>query len=344
MDPKERFYRTIKRQSVDRVATWIGLPVPASIPGLLKYFNSSSIEEIKVKLEDDIWPVIVPYYYPPHNDIGCSLNFAKSGIGGAQDERTLTTPGYFEDMTDPDEVARFKWPDPKDYLDTKEALARAKAIPEEYIRMGIMWSCHFQDACSAFGMENALTTMIMYPEMFEAVINRITDFYLNANGLFYEATKGYLDAILIGNDFGSQTGLMVDPDLLRKYVFPGTGKLVQQAKDYGLTVVHHSCGSILPVINDLFNMGVDVIHPIQALAKDMDIVTMKENFPVKGAFLGGVDAQNLLVNGKPEDIIKEVDRLIRIFPTGLIISPSHEAILPDINPKNIEAMFHFKIK
>lgn len=344
MDPKERFYRTIKRQTVDRAATWIGLPVQSAIPGLLKYFKSSSIEEIKIKFEDDIWPINLPYNFPPHNDIGCALSFAKSGIGGAQDERTLTAPGYFEDMTDPKEVAGFKWPNPKDYLDTKESLVRAKAIPEKYVRMGIMWSAHFQDACSAFGMENALTTMVMYPEMFEAVIDRITDFYLDANELFYKATKGYMDVILIGNDFGSQNGLMVDPDSLRRYVFPGTRKLIEQAKSYGLTVVHHSCGSIFPIIGDLFDMGVDVVHPIQALAKDMDIVTLKENFPIKGAFLGGVDAQNLLVNGNPEEIIKEVDRLLHYFPTGLIISPSHEAILPDINPKNIEAMFHFKIK
>jgi uroporphyrinogen decarboxylase len=344
MDPKERFYRTIKRQPLDRAATWIGMPVASAMPRLLKYFNSSSIEEIKIKLEDDIWPINVPYINPPTNDIGCALSFAKSGIGGAQDERTLTAPGYFEDMTDPNEVFGYKWPDPKDHLDTNESLARAKAIPEKYVRMGIMWSAHFQDTCSAFGMGNALTTMVTYPDMFEAVINRITDFYLDANELFYKATKGYLDAVLIGNDFGSQEGLMVDPDLLRKYVFPGTRKLIQQAKDYGLTVVHHSCGSIFPIIGDLFDMGVDIIHPIQALAKDMDIVTLKENFPLKGAFIGGVDAQNLLVHGKPEEVIKEVDRLLSFFPTGLIVSPSHEAILQDTKPENIEAMFNFKMK
>jgi uroporphyrinogen decarboxylase len=344
MYPKERFYRTILRLPLDRAATWIGLPVPAAIPGLLKYFNLSSIEEIKIKFEDDIWPVIVPYFYPPNNDIGCSLNFSKAGFGGPQDARTLTAPGYFENMTDPAEVAGFKWPDPKDYLDIRESLARAKSIPDKYVRMGIMWSAHFQDACSAFGMENALTTMLEYPEMFDAVINRITGFYLTVNELFYEATKGHLDAVLIGNDFGSQTGLMVDRDLLRQHVFPGTKKLIEQAKYYGLKVIHHSCGSVFPLINDLFDMGVDIIHPIQALAKDMDIVTLKKSFPFRGAFLGGVDAQNLLVNGTPDEIIAEVDRLLHLFPTGLIISPSHEAILPDINPKNVEAMFHFKLK
>lgn len=53
--------------------------------------------------------------------------------------------------------------------------------------MGVIWSAHFQDACAAFGMETALIKMMLEPEIFEAVINRITDFYLKANEIFYEA-------------------------------------------------------------------------------------------------------------------------------------------------------------
>lgn len=339
MTPKERFYATIKNQPVDRPATWLGLPTLDAVPRLLKYFKVDSIAALKTKLNDDVWPVIVPYNNKPFNDIGCALNFAKTGEGGSQDERTLTAPGYFENMTDPAEVEKYPWPNPKDFLDVEEAARRAKEIPEDKLRMGIMWSAHFQDSCSAFGMENALITMMMYPDMYQAVINRITDFYLETNELFYEATKGHLDAVLIGNDFGAQAALMVDPDLLRAYVFEGTKKLVDQAKSYGLTVVHHSCGSIFPIIGDLFQLGVDVIHPIQALAADMDVHTLQQNFKNKGSFCGGVDAQELLVNGTPEQITSKVKEIKSVFPTGLVISPSHEAILPDINPANIEAMY-----
>jgi uroporphyrinogen decarboxylase len=181
--------------------------------------------------------------------------------------------------------------------------------------------------------------MMMNPEMFQAVIDRITEFYLQANELFYEATKGHLDAVLIGNDFGSQTGLMVDPESLRQFVFPGTKKIIDQAKSYGLKVIHHSCGSIFPIIGDLAELGADVVHPIQALATDMEPYKLKANFEKKVAFCGGIDAQYLLVNQKPEDIKAKVRELMEIFPTGLILSPSHEAILPDIPPANIEAIF-----
>jgi uroporphyrinogen decarboxylase len=252
----------------------------------------------------------------------------------------LTAPGFFEDYENPLDVDKFNWPDPARYLDRVESLRRVVAAPADRIKMGILWSAHFQDACAAFGMEKALMVMLYNPNMFRAVINRITDFYLKANEIFFESTKGMLDAILIGNDFGSQTCLMVDPDMLREFVFPGTKKLIDQAKCYGITVMHHSCGSIFPIIQDLSDLGADVIHPIQALASEMDAPNLKKHFEGKVAFCGGVDAQNLLVNGKPEEVASKVTELKELFPTGLIISPSHEAILPDIAPANIEALFN----
>jgi uroporphyrinogen decarboxylase len=71
----------------------------------------------------------------------------------------------------------------------------------------------------------------------------------------------------------------------------------------------------------------------------MDPHKLKANFDRRVAFCGGIDAQYLLVNQQPEDIKAKVRELMDIFPTGLILSPSHEAILPDIPPANIEAIF-----
>ncbi len=339
MTHKERFLATIANAPVDRPASWLGLPVPSAVPKLLAYFGVNSIDELKLKIDDDIYPIEVPYNFPPSNHIACAFKFAKHTHDDTPDERTLTAPGFFEDFDDPADVDKFPWPDPALYLDVVESARRAKAVDPNYVRMGVMWSAHFQDACSAFGMENALMVMLVNPDMFKAVIDKITDFYLKANELFYEATKGYLDAVLIGNDFGSQNGLMVDPDSLRNLVFEGTQKLIDQAKRYGLKVIHHSCGSVYPLIDDFIEMGIDAIHPIQAKAKDMNAENLSTHYAGKTAFCGGVDAQYLLVNGSAEQVFERVKELKKLFPTGLIISPSHEAILPDIPPANVEALF-----
>ncbi len=335
MTHKDRFYSTIFYAPVDRPASWLGLPATSAQDRLLKYFGTDSIEALKQIIDDDIYPIQVPYNCPPANSISYALKFAKS----EKTERNLNDPGFFEDFDDPSDLDKFDWPDPEKDLDLEEAKRRVSSVNADYARVGLMWSCHFQNACAAFGMEKALIVMMTNPEMYIAIIDRITKFYLRVNELFYEATKGSLDAVLIGNDFGGQQNLMVSRDDIRQFVFPGTKKLIDQAKSYGLKVIHHSCGSIFPIIDDLIKLGVDVIHPVQALARDMDAANLKKHFGGKVAFCGGVDAQHLLVNGTPEQVAQNVQELKEVFPTGLVISPSHEAILPDIPPENIKALF-----
>jgi len=179
--------------------------------------------------------------------------------------------------------------------------------------------------------------MKIEPEIFKAVVDHIVEFYLKANEVFLERTKGKLDAILIGNDFGTQQGLLCSPDDLRQFVFDGTRKFIEQAHRYGVKVVHHSCGVVFDVIGDLINTGADVIHPIQARAKGMEPERLKQTFGSRVSFCGGLDAQYLLVQGTPEQIAARTAELMKLFPTGLVVSPSHEAILPDIRPENIDA-------
>ena len=338
MTHKERFLATIERKPVDKPASWLGLPVKEALKPLFEFFNVSSLDELRKKVDDDIYPVEIPYNSPVSNDITSALKFTKKGSIG-QHERTLTAPGFFEGYSDPERINDFDWPDPEKYIDIAQCKKVVDDAPHDRAVLGVLWSCHFQDACSAFGMETALVKMFTEPEMFRAVIDRITEFYLKANGIFFEATKGKLDAVLIGNDFGSQLNLMVSPASLREFVFPGTRRLVEQAHSYGLKVIHHSCGCIYDVIPDLINLGVDAIHPIQALAYNMEPWRLQREFGDKVSFCGGVDAQELLVNGSSREVEEKVRELIGLFPTGLIISPSHEAILPDTRPENIKAIF-----
>jgi uroporphyrinogen decarboxylase len=338
MNKIERFYATIDRRPVDRPASWLGIPDTHALPALFAHFGVSDMPGLKAAVDDDVYPVEMPYHSPTSNAIYAAFDFAKKKIGNI-DERTLTAPGFFEDYHDVADVEKFPWPDPSKYIDPAACLKAVEEVPEGYAVMGVIWSAHFQDACAAFGMEDALMRMMVEPEMFQAVIDRIVDFYLKANDIFYQATQGKLHAVLIGNDLGSQSGLMVDPDSIRQFVLPGTRKLVEQAKSYGLRVVHHSCGSIYDIIPDLIRAGVDVIHPIQALAAHMEPQRLRDDFASKTSFCGGVDAQYLLVNGDPQEVRAKVRELCRLFPTGLIVSPSHEAILPDIPPVNIEALF-----
>jgi uroporphyrinogen decarboxylase len=337
MNSEERFNKTISRQEVDRPARWLGIPDERALPGLFRYFGVSGVTELRLKLRDDLFPVELPYDSPYSKAIYNAFDF--QGSGKASRERTLTRPGYFAVEVRAEEVEGFDWPEPERYIDPAACEKAVAAVPEGKALLGVLWSAHFQDTCAAFGMENAFIAMYDNPVGYEMVNNKILDFYLRANKIFYENTKGQLDAVLIGNDVGSQQGLMLSADAIRRFVIPGAKALIDQAHSYGVKVIYHSCGSIRDIIEDLIKAGADAIHPIQALAAGMEPAALKRDFGDRVSFCGGVDAQNLLIHGEPAMIREKVTELRRIFPTGLVISPSHEAILPDIPPVNIEYLF-----
>ena len=209
MNHIERFYATIERRPVDRPASWLGIPDAKALPLLFQHFRVTDMKGLKACIDDDLYPVELPYHSPTSNAIYAAFDFAKRKSDGSNEERTLTAPGFFEDYTDASAVDLFDWPDPEKYIDPEECRRVVDDVPEGYAVLGVVWSAHFQDVCAAFGMEDALMKMFLAPDLFRAVIDRITDFYLRANEIFYKATAGKLHAVLIGNDFGSQQGLMV---------------------------------------------------------------------------------------------------------------------------------------
>ena len=118
---------------------------------------------------------------------------------------------------------------------------------------------------------------------------------------------------------------------------PWFEKFTRQAHKHNYQALLHSCGAIYKVIPTLIDAGVDCLHPLQAKAENMDADSLKK-YKGKIAFMGGIDTQNLLVNGSPVEIKEDVKRIKNILGPNLIISPSHECILPNIPVENIEAM------
>ena len=341
MNSIERFYATIDRKPVDRPACWLGDPTPAAAEKLCEYYQVADVKELKKICGDDFYAVEIPYHSPTCNAIFAAFDWYMNGSNVDVEHRTLTADGCFCDCEDVEdaEAINFPWPDPEKYIDPELCRQLVDEAPADKTVMGMMWACHFQDTCAAFGMQTALMNMVAEPELVHYVDDHIVAFYEKALRIFLEATKGKVHAILIGDDIGSQRSLMISPKLVAEFVIPGAKKLIDIAHSYGVKVLYHSCGSIVEAIPQLIEAGVDIIHPIQALAVGMQPENLKAKFAGQVAFCGGVDTQELLPNGTTEQVRAKVKELREIFPTGLIISPSHEAVQADVPPQNIEAMF-----
>lgn len=317
----------IDGKTVERCGFWMGQPHKDTWPILLDYFKVDSESDVRTKLHDDIfWLSGERGYKSP--DGGPMFNNQRKGEG-------LSSEGVFSDCTDVDEVHKHQWPDPKDF-DFTELIETFKNCGSVY-RLSGLWSPFFHRVADMFGMENYFIKMYTDPEVVHAVTTHIVDFYLAGTRKLFEEAGDEIDGFFFGNDFGTQLDTLISPECFEEFVFPYFRKLTELGHEFDKHVFLHSCGSIYKVIPRLLELGVDVLHPLQAKAANMDADTLSK-FKGKVTFLGGIDTQDLLVNGSPEDVIADTKRVIKALGPQLIISPSHECLLPNIPPQNVEAM------
>jgi uroporphyrinogen decarboxylase len=326
MDHRERFHLTISRQPVDRPACWLGLPTPEMREKLLDHYRAQDFTLVKRQLGDDLYPIFRP------KEIGLR------SFGYPEQDISLTGEGLLP-HPDLESIKKYRWPEPKDYISADDCRSAVMSSPTDYALLAVLWSSHYHIALKLLGMETAFMSMIEAPEVLQEVLGRANAIFMKVNDGFFQATKGRLDAVLFGNDLGAQRGLMISLGHIRKFVLPGIREQIQHAHSYHLKVIYHSCGAISDLIPDLIEAGVDAIHPMQTTALGMNEKTLKDRFGTRVSFCGGIDAQELLPAGTPSQVRRKVEEMIELFPTGLIVSPSHEAILPDVPIANIEALF-----
>jgi uroporphyrinogen decarboxylase len=259
-------------------------------------------------------------------------------VYGGRPQESLSQPGIFAECEDIKEIEAFEWPNP-DYLNFEEVIkiidiasSRGMAI------FGGMWMPFFHTVANFFGMENYFMKMFISPEVVEAVTEKVLEFYLEANQRLLNLIADKIIAQFYGNDLGSQLNLLIGPDQFKKFVYPGFKRIADQAKSFNLKVVLHSCGAVYDLIRYYIDSGIDGLHPLQAKAKGMDAEHLAKEFKNDLVFIGGVDTQELLPFGTPERIKTEVKRLKDIFGERFIVSPSHEALLPNVSFENALAM------
>ena len=331
MTSRERIHRIIEGKPIDRCGFWLGNPHPDTLPIYHKYFGTSTLDELQLKVGDDfrwITPLFIEssYQHPEGKGIFDLWKYKKS----------LGEPGPLAECESLDEVESYDWPDVR-YINLAECLQTLRDAGEFY-RAGGFWTPFFHDVMDIFGAENYLTKMYTHPEIVHAVTDHVCGFYYEANELLFTQAGDSMDAYFFGNDFGTQRDLILAPEVFDEFVLPWFQKFTHQAHRHGYQVILHSCGSIYRVIDRLIDAGVNCLHPLQARAANMDAGTLAREFGGRISFLGGIDTQDVLVNADREGVKKEVRRIKNLLGPRLIVSPSHEALLPNVPPENVVAM------
>ena len=331
MNKRELIKRLIAGEKVERCGFWLGCPHHETWPILHRYFGTSSNLELERKLNNDLRWICPQWYADGYKD--------PTGRGlfqGGASKGIHPSCGPLGNCTSLEEVEQFPWPNP-DYLNFDSCLQDLREAGDVF-RLSGFWTCYYHNMADLFGMEEYFIKMLTEPEIVHAVTDKVCKFYYEANERFFAAAGDLVDGFFFGNDFGSQNSLMCGPDQFDEFILPWFKRFTEQGHQHGHQVVLHSCGSIHDVIGRLIDAGVNCLHPLQAKARNMEAELLAKEFKGRIAFMGGIDAQDLMTNGTPEQIRVDVHRVKRLLGPNLIVSPSHEAILPNVPPENVEAL------
>jgi len=143
-------------------------------------------------------------------------------------------------------------------------------------------------------------------------------------------------AMWYSDDIAYAAGLMVSPDFLRKHLFPWMKKIGDLCRAKGIPYIYHTDGVLWEVMEDLIACGIDAIQPIEPAA--MDIREVKRRYGDRLCLIGNVEV-DLLARGTPEDVRREVRRLLReVAPGGGYCLGSSNTIAYYVKPENYRAM------
>jgi uroporphyrinogen decarboxylase len=241
------------------------------------------------------------------------------------------------DWANLDEYLATTFPDPDEPGRLDAAIAPTKALhgAGKYV-FGLFGSALFH-IFSIRGFENALMDF----HLEEANMHRLIEALQNyAMKLIPRWAEVGVDSLLFLDDWGTQGELLMAPATWRRFFKAPYEALFRETHRLGMDCFLHSCGNVTEIVDDLIEIGLDVLDPIQVSA--MDIIELARRFGGRISFCGSIDVQSLLPCAKPQEVKdavhRSMDALGKPFGNGLILAPTN-TITPDVPFENLRAMF-----
>ncbi|MGB9553357.1 MAG: uroporphyrinogen decarboxylase family protein, partial [bacterium] len=212
----------------------------------------------------------------------------------------------------------------------EELYAPLAKILEEFGKthfiLGVTVCTVFEGAWYLRGMDRLLIDMVTDEEKAQQVLDIPFRFHLEAAK---RLTVMGVDGIWLGDDVGTQRGMLLSPELWRKYLKPRLAQICQEVKRINpqLKIAYHSDGNIYPIVDELVEIGIDVLNPVQPRA--MDPVFLKKRYGKNLSFWGSIDEQHTLPFGTQEEVRREVLERLSVLGEGggFIIAPTHHVQL-----------------
>lgn len=339
MTPRENFLRAMRRDNPDHVPFYFEL-CPALKDEFRKRYGHDDYEA-------EYGFDVRTFFYTPtkhqndylayHKPFKAGTTFDEWGVGyepGSIDHFTRFLHPM-EDFDDPQQVWDFPMPDILEdyrweplYKQVQECKAAGFAPVFNAVQI-------FEPAWYLRGLDNLLADMLCNEEMAEACLKRMAD---HQEKVARRVAECGFDMILFGDDVGTQKAMMMSVDLWRRWLKPDMKRAIQAAKSVNPDILafYHSDGVIYDIIDELIEIGVDILNPVQPECVDPDKV--KAMYGDRLSFWGCVGTQTTMPFGTVDDVDARVKHLCEVVGKGggLCVAPTH-MVEPEVPYENLEA-------
>jgi len=344
MSSRERVIGALERRGYDRIPVFYqGTPEITQI--LCTHLGVADLDALRDALGQDL-RYIAPSYVGPQ--LRTFPDGSREGLWG---ERYADMPygdglgTYpeavhlpFAEVEDPAELDAFRFPsaDWYDYQGIREACQRARDHAVVYGGPGHLDLINGIARCR--GVEQVLIDVATEDPVYLRLVEERYRFFYEVTERVLQAAGGLVDIVHCGEDLGTQRGPLISLQSFDRTFARYYGAYFDLAHRYGARVMMHSCGSVRAFLPRLIDLGLDILDVVQVAAEGMALDALAADFPTL-SFSGTMCVQTVLPHGTVEDVEREVERRLELFPDGgLILGPTHAVqVLTPV--ENILAMY-----
>jgi uroporphyrinogen decarboxylase len=355
MNSKERVLAALRRQGLpDRVPLQFDLcrtllDIFGEKYGIPVHYTTAYYEDVTYRLSGNELRIAMGSdcvvvgaslpcgYEHPVTEKGEIINEFKMKLRQGPIYMEVVPPAPMSQFETAEDVWAFEFPDPLADGRFDDAEVYVDKYKDEYFIVGDMELTMFDMMHLAVGMEKLLMDMALEKPYIEPLIHRMKDFSLTIG---QKLVSMGVDGIWAGDDFGGQSGMLISPQMWRKYFREAYREIYAELKSINpdVIIMQHCDGAVAPILGDWIEVGLEVFNPVQPNVPGHEPEDLKSKFGDRLSFWGAIDQQYLLPNGSPEEIEADVAEKITILGRGggYMCSPAH-IVQADTSMENVEA-------
>ena len=249
-------------------------------------------------------------------------------------------------------LAAYKWPVADDARRV-EGLRRQAELHRRHDKIVLCKSlCAglFEMGQRIRGMSDFLCDILADPKTAETIMDKILELKKQYWTMVLDELGDLIDIVVENDDYGTQQSQLISPPTYHSVIEPRLRELVafvkkkhaeRRASGEPGFFFFHSCGNVRPNLPSFIDMGIDILNPVHVNAKGMNATDLKRDFGDAITFWGGgVDTQNILPHGTPEQVQADVRRNVEaLMPGGGFVFNTVHNIQAEVPAENIVAMW-----